>query len=48
MVNLTFLLIEEGRTYDVCVPAEEVVQTIWLHLGPGIVLTGIAQKGVTA
>ena len=47
MITLTFLLVEEGRTYDVSVPQEELVATIWQNLQEGIVLTDIAQEGVT-
>lgn len=46
-VTITFLLVEAGRTYDVTCTPDEVVQTIWLHLAPGTVLTDIKQKGVT-
>lgn len=48
MVKITFLMIEEGVTYDVTVPEEMVVRIIWMNVGPGIVLTDIEQKGVTA
>ena len=49
MVKLTFLLVEEGRTFEVTCSPDEVVATIWVNLiGPGVVLTDIEQKGVTA
>lgn len=48
MVKLTFLLVEEGITYDVTCSPDEVVATIWVNLaGPGVVMTDIEQKGVT-
>jgi len=47
-VVITFLMVAEGRAYDVTCAPEEVVPTIWLNLTPGTVLTHIKQDGVTA
>ena len=48
-VTLTFLMIKDGIAFNVTCKPEEVVPTIWVNLiAPGVVLTNVKQKGVTA